>query len=706
MRPWLPSFFVIFAVGTMTAAELPYDSVGEPLRARVAVNAADVRGKVNRRVFGSNLVAADDKDVYRDFTYLPAVRTGCGIWDDKTGRPVQGTVDIAREMGMSVIRYPGGNIAHKYLWKEYVGPLGKRGDHVFGLDEYLEWCRAVGGEPLITTADYVDTPESLAEMVQYLNAPAVAAHPWAMKRAAWGHKAPWGVKWFELGNETFADNHSKIKPEKWTPQQYIAWAKKCVTLMKAVDPTVKIGLVLAGDPFSEWNGWDKYVLTHGKDLADFWIIHYYTPNYGANLEGYDDLAMGACLAVGEQSRDFLQRNIAMIRQYTGESKPIALTEYNAKFTNRKPVDYLDSYGADFFCADYLRTLLEPANNILMANYWQYTHNMFRVLAMRKEKDGSRTLSSTSLRPLYRVWNASLGERIIGTDVTAPRLTFPGLCSARPCRGDRAVPSAPLKNSLVCRIGNLPRAVKEDGKVEFFLTREGKDFIVNIKLNAFSGRGYPEFRTIGIGEAFKKEFADQYTLSFDARYRFDDGPVPPLMGIGMSDVRGWSMTYSAIGIMIPEVTREWCHFEETYTPLPDIRAMNLVARLHVGPTPRTGLLQLRNVKITASHSPTYPAFAALTSFATVSADGRKLYLILFNKTLKRSVTAALEVKDFPGRPVRVQQVNAPKMTSVNFIPGQETVIADRLVELRPEGSGWTVTLPPHSMTAIEFERNNP
>src|SRR3954454_12116217 len=64
----------------------------------------------------------------------------------------QDVLALVRELGATVVRYPGGNFVSGYNWEDGVGPVGQRPvrldlawrsreSNSFGLDEFVRWCR-------------------------------------------------------------------------------------------------------------------------------------------------------------------------------------------------------------------------------------------------------------------------------------------------------------------------------------------------------------------------------------------------------------------------------------------------------------------------------------------------------------------------------------------------------------------------------------
>ena len=70
-----------------------------------------------------------------------------------------------------------------------------------GMDEWLELTRLLGVEPYVTVNAGLGDANSAAEEVEYLNGPANSE--WGSRRAANGHPQPYGVKFWNIGNEPY-----------------------------------------------------------------------------------------------------------------------------------------------------------------------------------------------------------------------------------------------------------------------------------------------------------------------------------------------------------------------------------------------------------------------------------------------------------------------------------------------------------------------
>lgn len=257
--------------------------------------------------------AAADLDVTKDdwrkyeFTLKPAVSDplarfailfpGRGtVWIDQVslmpGDAAPGGVrrDVFERIKLlkpAFIRWPGGNVAQDYHWAWGVGPRDERVTWTnlswknepepsdFGTDEFVAFARATGAEPSITVnvEGGGATVQEAAAWVEYCNGPATTKY--GAMRAANGHPAPFGVKFWEVGNEIWGDwvrGHSDA-------ETYVRNYNRYAKAMRAVDPSIK--LIAVGDNDMKWN---RTVLRAAGDNIDYLAIHHY---YGRHEAGND-----------------------------------------------------------------------------------------------------------------------------------------------------------------------------------------------------------------------------------------------------------------------------------------------------------------------------------------------------------------------------------------------------------------------------------
>lgn len=126
------------------------------------------------------------------------------------GLPFRNDIGQAmQKQGLTFLRYGGTMVnAPEYRFKKMIGDPDKRPPYKghwnpystngFGIEEFLKFCEAAGFEAAFAV-NIEETPEDIADMVEYLNGPVSSV--WGKKRADNGHPKPYGVKYIEIGNE-------------------------------------------------------------------------------------------------------------------------------------------------------------------------------------------------------------------------------------------------------------------------------------------------------------------------------------------------------------------------------------------------------------------------------------------------------------------------------------------------------------------------
>ena len=675
--------------------------------AGIRVFADSTLGGVNPLVFGQNVEAADPFMIFGPNHGYVQSRTGDGLWDPVRRGPASGVPVLARDIGMKMLRYPGGCLAHNFKWQDAAGPVEKRPNFTFGLDEFVAFCRATGAEPLVTVSDYVASPEDAAGLVEYLNAPADGAksadgfgvrraslaagrNPWARRRAEAGHPEPYGVKYFELGNESDHGNHD-VKPfRKYTAEEYAGWFNGCAKRMRAVDPGILLGALMGtgtgpGDP------WNAIVLTAVKTAVDFIVVHTYAVGIWSPESVAGEPAgvlMRACMASGEQFEALLGEYRTLIRERCGRDIPLAITEYNASFVQDKPVPYRFSLGAALFSADYVRILLEPGTNVMMANYWHFINGYWgMVQGPRLPEERQRAWKRMPAYYLYRLWGSHFGSTLVRVTVDSPRVEFTGLPGhVLPSHGDRYVPVKPVSGNLV--------TVLKPARGPGYRIKAVKD-VLTAELSGYTGEQYPLIGTVRGPEGC------DYRISFEARSKGEMGKAR--LGLSLVDSRGWDQTRSGIAVEGIEGAVDWKRFEGEFKVLPDCPGVSAAWRILSPNGKITGKVELRALEVTAVTRESYPAYAALTATASLSKDGKKLFLIVFNKHHADAIAAMVNVAGFPARSVRRWTVTGPQLEATN-LDGELVREIESGAKMDPAAGGsFRHVFPARSMTAIEFSR---
>src|SRR5205085_1437026 len=116
----------------------------------------------------------------------------------------------ARELGVTLVRYPGGNFVSGYRWEDGVGPVDDRPTRLdlawrsiepntFGLHEFMTWSRKAQVQPMLAVNLGTRGIQAAADLVEYCNHPKGTAL--SDQRAANGDPDPFAVRLWCLGNE-------------------------------------------------------------------------------------------------------------------------------------------------------------------------------------------------------------------------------------------------------------------------------------------------------------------------------------------------------------------------------------------------------------------------------------------------------------------------------------------------------------------------
>lgn len=195
--------------------------------------------------------------------------------DSKSGWHA-GVVDALAALPVRLLKWPGGCMADDYDWRLGIGPRDGRhcdvdrawaawDENDVGTDDFLELCRLTGAEPVIGVNAGSGTAEMAAAWVEYANGHETSQ--WGARRASNGKPAPYGVRYWSVGNEMW----SPIERGYAGAEGY---AKRCVEMaaaMHEVDPGIAvIGVGQAG-------AFDRAVLGIAGRSIDQLQIHHYAP---------------------------------------------------------------------------------------------------------------------------------------------------------------------------------------------------------------------------------------------------------------------------------------------------------------------------------------------------------------------------------------------------------------------------------------------
>ena len=270
-----------------------------------------------------------------------------------------------RRLDMTAMRYPGGNFVSGYHWQDGVGPRAKRPTvrelawqsiepNRFGTDEYLGLCRKLGWTPMLTVNLGTGTPEEARDWVEYCNCPAGTRY--ADLRAANGSREPHAVNLWCLGNEMDGPWQLGHLPA----DQYAIRAQQAAKMMKDTDSTIE--LVACGScttTLRTYMDWDREVLTHLGDLADYISLHRYVGNSDGDTPDY--LAVTASIDRQIEEMDAACR-FAQARARSGKRAFLCFDEWNVWYKGNQ------SDGAGKFAPHLLEEVYNLEDALVVAGF--------------------------------------------------------------------------------------------------------------------------------------------------------------------------------------------------------------------------------------------------------------------------------------------------------------------------------------------------
>lgn len=173
-------------------------------------------------------------------------------------------VHLLRAAHLPLLRWPGGNFVSAYHWQDGTGPVDRRPTlpnyawggiepNTFGTDEFIDFCKAVGCEPMICINAGTGTPDEAARWIEYCNAPSSTGM--GALRAANGHMEPFHIKHWEVGNELWGRWQAR-----WTTAAgYVDRYKQFAPAMLKADPTIE--LHACGAPVLWGKAWNDTLIT-------------------------------------------------------------------------------------------------------------------------------------------------------------------------------------------------------------------------------------------------------------------------------------------------------------------------------------------------------------------------------------------------------------------------------------------------------------
>jgi len=319
---------------------------------------------------------------------------------------------LLKELDAPVYRWPGGNFASGYDWRDGIGDRDRRPPRKnpawqgvehndVGIHEYMDLMRLIGADPYVTVNSGLGDVRMAVEEVQYANG--AADSRMGKLRAANGHPEPWGVKFWSIGNEMYGSWQLGHVPLADYVRKHIQFA----VAMKALDPSIRIVAVGAV------GRWDETMLAEASNHMDYLSEHFYVGERPGLLSHVSQVP-NEIRRIAEAHRKYR----ATIPTLKLKEVPVALDEWNYWYGP----DLYGEIGVRYFLKDALgvaagfNEYARQSDIYFMANYAQTVN----VIGAIKTSKTAAALDTTGLvLKLYRQHFGTIPVEVIGPVPAAP-----------------------------------------------------------------------------------------------------------------------------------------------------------------------------------------------------------------------------------------------------------------------------------------------
>jgi alpha-N-arabinofuranosidase len=313
-------------------------------------------------------------------------------------------VEAVRALKPGIIRFGGSALDDSNLgefdWRDTIGDPDRRQPFRAwgglqptgpGLEEIVQFCRHVDAEPLLCVRVSGKGPQDAADLVRYFNGSADT--PMGQLRAQNGHPAPYGITYWQVGNEL-------------SGEAYEARLQAFCTAMKAADPRIQL--------------LSSYPSAGVLRRAGLWLDYLCPHHYG-------------CADLADKENDLV--NIReLIRRYAPE-KPlrVAVTEWNTTAGDWGPRRaMLWTLANALACSRYHNLLHRHADLVTIANRSNLTNSFCSGII---QTDRHR-LYKTPTYHAQRLYATLAGTRALKVESPLPASLAPDISATLSAQGDR------------------------------------------------------------------------------------------------------------------------------------------------------------------------------------------------------------------------------------------------------------------------------
>lgn len=327
-------------------------------------------------------------------------------------------LEAAKALKTPLLRF-GGNFASGYHWRDGVGDPERRKTVLnqawglpeynhFGTDEFLRLCRMIGAEPQICVNAGSGEPDEAASWVEYGNGTPTTKY--GAMRAVNGHTEPYGVRYWEVGNELWGDFQIGWQTAAGNARRYPAFA----TAIRRADPGAR--LIATGGDVDSYRDWNAALIAGAGAELDLISTHLVIGMQPAEQlrKGADDAFthradLAVPVGVG-RALDAMHEQIEADPQTRGRVK-LAFTEW--QFWSPRPEDpRFTNLGGAVNSAAFFHMLMRRVEFVPVSNM----SNLVQFAGIHRQR--GRVFVTPSYHVL-RLYGEARGGRILPVRLSAP-----------------------------------------------------------------------------------------------------------------------------------------------------------------------------------------------------------------------------------------------------------------------------------------------
>ena len=237
-------------------------------------------------------------------------------------------VTALKDMGLPVLRWPGGCFADEYHWKDGIGKKEERPtmfdvywggvveNNSFGTHEFFELCKQIGCEAYVAGNVCSGTAQEMNDWIEYMTSDKPSTMTKLRKEN--GQEKPWRVKYFGVGNESYGCG-GNMEPEYYADEY-----RRYATYLRTYDLNNK-PLKVACGPSGNIPGychWADVVMKKAGGYMDALSLHYYAADHTYRAREFSDEGFYEVMKNAYQMDEHIQRTSEIMNRYDPQKRVV------------------------------------------------------------------------------------------------------------------------------------------------------------------------------------------------------------------------------------------------------------------------------------------------------------------------------------------------------------------------------------------------